>query len=235
MKSLTIKGTKRTEINKQAVKQLRGQGNVPCVLYGGKENIHFASPAMDFKNLVYTGNVHTVQLSIDGTDYNAVMKDIQFHPVTDRIMHIDFLEIHPDKEVVIDVPVKIKGTSEGVKEGGRLIQKLRKLKISALMNDLPDNIEIDITSLKIGDSIRVGNLKKENVTFLDSANNIVVGVRVTRAVVEEEAAAPATGAVAGAAPAAGAPAPGAAPAGGAPAAGATPTAPAAPAKTPGKK
>jgi large subunit ribosomal protein L25 len=234
MKSLTIKGTKRSEISKQAVKQLRGQGNVPCVLYGGKENIHFATPALDFKNLVYTSDVHTVQLSIDGTDYNAVMKDIQFHPVTDRIIHIDFREIHPDKEVVIDIPVKVKGTSEGVKEGGRLIQKLRKLKISALMADLPDNVEIDITPLKIGDSVRVGDLKKENVTFLDSANNIVVGVRVTRAVVEEEVAAPATGAVAGAAPVAGAPAAGAA-VPGAPAAGTPPPAAAAPDKTKGKK
>jgi large subunit ribosomal protein L25 len=159
------------------------------------------------------------------------MKEIQFHPITDRITHIDFLEIHPEKEVVIDIPVKVKGTSEGVREGGRLIQKLRKLKISALMNKLPDNVEIDITPLKIGDSVRVGNLKQDGVTFLDSANNIVVGVRVTRAVVEEVVAAPATGAVAGAAPAAGAvPAAGAAPA----AAGATPG-PAAKAPEKGKK
>src|SRR6185436_13357819 len=230
MKSLTIKGTKRTKISKQAVKQLRGEGKVPCVPYGAKANVHFASPILDFKPLVYTDNVHTVQLSIDGTDYNAVMKEIQFHPITDRIIHIDFVEINTDKEVVIDIPVKVKGTSEGVKEGGRLIQKLRKLKISALMKDLPDNVEIDITPLKIGDSVRVGNLKKDGVTFLDSTNNIVVGVRVTRAVVEEVVAAPATGAVAGAAPAEGAPAAGAA----APAAaGAAPAAAKAPEK--GKK
>jgi large subunit ribosomal protein L25 len=221
MKSLTIKGTKRTEINKQAVKQLRDNGGVPCVLYGGKENVHFSSQILNFKGLVYTGDVHTVQLSIDGTDYNAIMKDIQFHPITDRIIHIDFLEIHPDKEVVIDVPVKVKGTSVGVKEGGRLIQKLRKLKISAMMNKLPDHIEIDITPLKIGDSVRVGDLKREGVSFLDSANNTVVGVRITRAVVEEVVAAPATGAVAAAAaPVAGA---AAAPAAGAPAAAAAKT------------
>src|SRR4051812_36975677 len=99
MKSLTIKGTKRTEISKQAVKQIRDKGSVPCVLYGGKENVHFSSPILDFKPLVYTDAVHTVQLSIDGTDYNAVMREIQFHPITDRITHIDFLEIHPEKEV----------------------------------------------------------------------------------------------------------------------------------------
>jgi large subunit ribosomal protein L25 len=228
MKSLTIKGTKRTEISKQAVKQLRGEGNVPCVLYGGKENVHFTTPIIDFKPLVYTDSVHTVQLSIDGTDYNAVMKEIQFHPITDRIIHIDFHEINPDKAVVIDIPVRLKGTSEGVKEGGRLIQKLKKLKISAMMKDLPDNVEIDITPLKIGDSVRVANLEKDAVTFLDSPNNIVVGVRVTRAVVEEVVAAPATGAVAGAAPAEGAPAAGAA----APAAAGA--APAAAAKAPEK-
>ncbi|MEO5572647.1 MAG: 50S ribosomal protein L25/general stress protein Ctc [Bacteroidia bacterium] len=220
MKSLTITGSKRTEMSKQAVKQLRGQGGVPCVLYGGKENVHFASPILNFKNLVYTDSVHTVQLSIDGTDYNAVMKDIQFHPITDRIIHIDFLEINPDKEVVIDVPVKLTGASIGVKEGGRLIQKLRKLKISAMWDKLPDNVEIEITPLSIGDSVRVGDLKKDGVTFLDSANNIVVGIRITRAVVEEVVAAPATGAVAGAAPAEGAAAPAAA--GAAPAAAKTP-------------
>jgi large subunit ribosomal protein L25 len=131
---------------------------------------------------------------------------------------------------VIDIPVKVKGTSVGVKEGGRLIQKLRKLKISALMNNLPDNIEIDITPMKIGDSVRVGDLKKDGVTFLDASNNIVVGVRVTRAVVEEEVAAPATGAVAGAVPAEGAPA---AAGTAAPAAGAAPATPKTPEK--GKK
>jgi large subunit ribosomal protein L25 len=221
MKSLTIKGTKRTEISKHAVKAIRSQGKVPCVLYGGKENVHFATNTLDFKGLVYTPNVHTVQLSIDGTDYNAVMREIQFHPVTDKILHIDFLEIQPDKEVVMSIPVKVKGTSVGVKEGGRLIQKLRKLLISALPADLPDHVEIDITPLNIGDSVRVESLSAKGVTFLDAPNNIVVGVRVTRAVVEETPAAAA--AVPGAAPVAGAPAaPGAAPAAGAaaPAAGA---------------
>lgn len=230
MKSLTIKGTKRAVISKQAVKQLREQNQVPCLLYGGKENIHFASNALDFKKLVYTNDVHTVQLSIDGTDYNAVMREIQFHPVTDRIIHIDFMEIQPDKEVVIDIPVRLKGTSEGVKQGGQLIQKIRKLKISALPANLPDMVELDITRLKIGDSIRVNNLKKEGVKFLDLPNNTVVGVRTARAVIEEEVPVAATTApVAGAAPVPGAPAaaPGAAPAAAAPAA--------APAKAPEKK
>lgn len=212
MKSLTIKGITRTEMTKQSIKQLRNTGSVPCVLYGGKENIHFSTPELGFKHLVYTPDVHTVVLSIDGKEYNAVMRDIQFHPVTDRIIHIDFLEIEANKEVVMGVPVKIKGSSEGVKQGGRLIQKLRKLQVSALPANLPDAIEIDITPLKIGDSVRISNLKKEGVSFMDAPNNIVVGVRVTRAVVEETpaataaAAAPAAGAAAPAAGAAAAPA-----------------------------
>ncbi|MFI5219050.1 MAG: 50S ribosomal protein L25/general stress protein Ctc [Bacteroidia bacterium] len=229
MKSLTITGTKRTELSKQAVKKLRKQENIPCVLYGGKENVNFSSHALNFRPLVYSGNVHTVQLSIDGTEYNAIMKEIQFHPITDKIIHIDFYEIHPDKEVVIDIPVRLKGTPEGVKQGGQLIQKIKKVKISALPVNLPDSIELEITPLTIGDSIRVNNLKKEGVTFLDLPNNIVVGVRTARTVIEEEVPVAATGAVAGAAPAV----PGAA----APVAGAAaaPAAPAAAAKTPEKK
>lgn len=233
MKSLTIKGTKRISINRQAIRELRKQGNVPCVLYGGKENVHFESHALDFRSLVYTPDVHTVNLSIDGTGYNAVMREIQFHPVTDRIMHIDFVEIQPDKEVVMDIPVRLKGSAAGVKEGGSLVQKIKKLKVSALPANLPDNFELDVTPLEIGDSIRVNNMKREGVTFLDLSNNIIVGVRTARVIIEEVpvAAVP----VAGAVPAVpGTPAaPGTAPAVAAPGAAVTPATPAA--KTPEKK
>ncbi len=203
MKSINIKGNLRKEISKQEVKNLRKAGKVICVLYGGEQNVHFSADALQFRSLVYTPEVHTVNLDIDGKTYKAVMQDVQFHPVHDNILHVDFLEIHPDKKVTLQVPVKLTGTSEGVKAGGRLIQKMRKVQISALPDQLPDNIEIDITTLKIGDSVRIGNLKKEGVTFLDSPNNIVVGVRVTRQVVEE---APAAAAAAPAATPAAAPA-----------------------------
>ncbi len=237
MKSLTIKGIKRTTITRQALKKLRREGNVPCVLYGGSENVHFESPAPEFKKLVYTPDVHTVNLDIEGTTYNAVMKEIQYHPVDDHILHIDFLEIMPEKEVQIRVPVKLNGNPEGVKEGGQLVHKIKKMLVSALPADLPDRIELDIASLKIGDSIRVKNLKRDKVTFLDAPNNMVVGVRVARVVVEEAPAAEA----AAAAPAEGAAAPGAAPAEGTAAKPGAPAAPApaagakAPAKAPEKK
>lgn len=213
MKSITIKGTKRVGHSKSETKKLRADGKVPCVLYGGKDNVHFEAPALDFRHLVYTPHVYVVALDVDGQQYNAVMREIQFHPISDRIQHIDFQQISDDKPVVIGVPVKIKGTAEGVREGGRLIQKLRKLQVRALSAHLPDEIEIDVSAMAIGHSVRVGEISREGVTFLDAANNIVVGVRVTRAVVEEvpvAAAAAPTAEGAAAAPAAGAP--GAAPA-----------------------
>lgn len=206
MKSINITGTLRKEISKQEVKSLRKAGKVICVLYGGEQNVHFSAEALQFRNLVYTPHVNTVNLDIDGKTYTAIMQDAQFHPIHDNILHIDFLEINPEKNVTIQIPVKVTGAAEGVKAGGRLIQKMRKVQISALPAHLPDNIEIDITPLKIGDSVKIGDLKKEGVTFLDSPNNIVVGVRVTRQVVEETPAAAAAATPAAAAPAAAAPA-----------------------------
>src|SRR5450432_3245143 len=120
MKSTTINGTKRVSLTKQELNKLRADGKVPCVIYGGEKNIHFYAPELGFKSLVYTPDVHTVKLNVDGTEYDVIMKEIQFHPVTDRILHIDFLQIFPDKEVVIDIPIKITGSAEGVKQGGQL-------------------------------------------------------------------------------------------------------------------
>lgn len=203
MKSLTISGSKRTDMTKSGIKKLRHSGNVPCVIYGGKEPVHFAAPIMSFKKLVYTPEVHTVQLNVEGQEYNAIMREIQFHPVNDSILHIDFLEFTNDTPVTIDIPVHVSGNSEGVKQGGKLINKVRKVKVKALPADLPDNIKITVDHLLIGDSIRISDLKEKGVTFLDSPNNIIVGVRTTRQVVEEApAAAAATPAAAPAAAAA---------------------------------
>lgn len=199
MKSLTISGSKRTDMTKSGIKKLRHSGNVPCVIYGGKEPVHFAAPIMSFKKLVYTPEVHTVQLNVEGQEYNAIMREIQFHPVNDSILHIDFLEFSNDTPVTIDIPVHVSGNSEGVKQGGKLIIKVRKVKVKALPADLPDQIKLNVDHLLIGDSIRVSDLKEKGVTFLDSPNNIIVGVRTTRAVVEETPAAAATGAAAPAA------------------------------------
>jgi large subunit ribosomal protein L25 len=189
MKSFELTVTKRTSLTKQDTKKLRNSGMVPCVMYGGAENVHFYAPILDFRGLVYTPEVFTVNIHIDGKTHQAVMQEIQFHPVSDALMHIDFMELNEGKPVVMNIPVKIIGTSEGQRQGGKLITKVRKLKVRALANHLPDAVDVDINSLQIGQSVRVGDLKIEGVEFLDSPNNILVGVRTTRNVVETPAAA----------------------------------------------
>jgi len=188
MKSFELNATKRTALTKQETKKLRDAGMVPCVLYGGAENVHFHAPVLDFRGLVYTPEVFTVNINVDGKTHQAVMQEVQFHPVNDSLMHIDFLEITPGKPVTMHIPVKINGTSEGQRQGGKLITKVRKLKVKALSNHLPDAVDVDITSLQIGQSIRVSDLKIEGVEFLDSPNNILVGIRTTRNVVENAGA-----------------------------------------------
>jgi large subunit ribosomal protein L25 len=189
MKSIEIKGSKRAGITKQEVKSLRDSGMVPCVIYGGKEPVHFGAEAAAFKGLIYTPEAFLVDLDVDGSKFRAVLKEVQYHPVTDAIIHVDFLEINDKKPVTISVPVKFTGASEGVKQGGKLVAKMRKLKIQALPGQLPDDITINISDLKIGGSIRVRDLKHDGVTFLDSESNVIVGVRITRNVATDEAAA----------------------------------------------
>lgn len=202
MKSFAINGTKRAAQTKQEIKNLRAQGMVPCVLYGGKEQIHFSAPVLAFKGLVYTPDVYTVDLTVDGVTYKAIMKDIQFHPVTDNLMHIDFLELNDKKKVTIDLPVRISGNAVGVRAGGQLITKMRKLKISALPANLPDYIAVSIDNLNIGDDVRVRDIAIEGVELLDSPNNVITAVKTTRAVAAAAEAAPAAAAAAPAAAAA---------------------------------
>lgn len=206
MKSFELKGTKRASLTKQDTKKLRDSGMVPCVIYGGDNNIHFSAPVLDFRDLVYTPEVYTVKIDVDGVSHQAIMQEVQFHPVSDKLLHIDFMEVNPDKKVMINIPVKISGASEGVKQGGKLITKLRKLRVKALPSHLPDVVNVDITPLAIGQSVKVGDLRLNGVEFLDSPNNIIVGVRITRNVVET----PAEAAKAAAAPAAAAAKPAAA-------------------------
>ena len=189
MKSFQLTGTTRENLTKQGTKQLRDAGMVPCVIYGGIENVHFSAPTLDFRHLVYSPDAHTVKITVDGAPYEAIIQEVQFHPVSDKLLHIDFLAIHADKNVMMDIPVKITGTAEGQKAGGKLLTKVRKLKIKSLPAFLPDAIEIDVTPLGIGQSVRVSDLKLKGVEFLDSPNNIIVGVRTTRNVVETPAAA----------------------------------------------
>jgi large subunit ribosomal protein L25 len=233
MKSISISGTRRAAQTKQETKRLRAEGKIPCVLYGGKEQVHFSAPVLALKPLVYSPAIYTVDLDIEGTPFKAVMRDLQFHAVNDRLLHIDFMEIADNKKVVMDIPVKITGSAVGVRQGGTLRTKMRKLKVSALPKNLPDEFEIKIDDLNIGDSIYVRDMKLAGVEFLDIPNNAITAVKVTRVVVEEVAAAAATTAVA--AEGAAAPAAGAAPAGDAKAAAGKGDAKAAPAKEEKKK
>ena len=187
MKSITIKGSKRESVGKVATKALRNAGMVPCVIYGGKTPIHFSAEEKAFKNLVYTPNVYTASINVDGEKVPAILQDIQFHPVTDKILHVDFYQLFDDKEVTMNIPVKLVGTSPGVLNGGSLRFTNRKLKVKALPANLPDFIEADISSLKIGNKLFVTSLANDAYTFMHPDNTVVVQVRTSRNAVEEEA------------------------------------------------
>ncbi|GAA3644613.1 50S ribosomal protein L25/general stress protein Ctc [Flavivirga jejuensis] len=187
MKSITINGSQRESVGKKATKALRNAGQVPCVLYGGDKPVHFAAAELAFSKLVYTPNAHTVVIKLDnGETLGAVLQDIQFHPVTDKILHIDFYQLFEDKEIALNIPVQLVGNSRGVKNGGVLRRNNRKLRIKALPANLPDFIEIDITPLKIGDKVTVADLLTEKYTFLHTDNTVVCQVRTSRVAVEEE-------------------------------------------------
>ena len=187
MKSITINGSQRESVGKVATKALRNAGQVPCVLYGGDQNVHFSAPELAFSKLVYTPNAHTVVISLEGgNDFNAVLQDIQFHPVTDKILHIDFYQLFEDKEISLDIPVKLMGNSEGVKNGGVLRKNYRKLRVKALPKDLPDFIEADITPLKIGDKIFVGDLQSDSYSLLHAKNTVLCQVRTSRNAIKNQ-------------------------------------------------
>lgn len=207
MKSLKISGTIRAKVGKKGAMDLRREEKVPCVLYGGKEQIAFAVIEKDFKPLVYTPEMHTVKLSLEGKEFDAILQDIQYHTISDKIIHADFLQIMPGKSVVMNIPVRTEGAAPGVKAGGKLQKKLRTVKVKGPIEKMPDAITLDVSKLEIGDSIKIGDLKYAGMSFLQAPNITIVGVRMTRNVVEET---PAAGATTAAAPAAGAAAPAAA-------------------------
>ena len=186
MKSISIKGSKRESVGSKATKALRNAGQVPCVIYGGDQPMHFSAGELAFKNLVYTSDAHTVDIELDGTTYRAILQDIQFHPVTDRILHVDFYQIFDDKEVTMIIPVKFTGSSKGVLNGGVLRKNNRKLRIKALPDNLPDFVEADITELKIGSKLYVTALEGEGYKFMHPDNTVVCQVRTSRNAVDED-------------------------------------------------
>ena len=181
MKSITIKGSQRESVGKAASKALRNAGQVPCVLYGGDNVLHFSAPELAFKNIVYTPNVYTAAIELNGKTYNAILQDIQFDPVSDKIIHIDFYQLHKDKEITIEVPIQIEGTSPGIMAGGTLRIVNRKLKVKALPDNLPDFVPVDISGLEMGNKLYVTKLAQDKYKIIHPDNTVVCQVRVSRA------------------------------------------------------
>ena len=182
MKTIELKGTIRKDTGKKYSKQLRMEEKVPCVMYGGKENIHFSMPELSFKNIVYTPNVYLLKIEIEGDFHDAIIREVQFHPVTDKIIHADFKEYHPDQPVITNLPLKIIGESIGLKAGGKMRIRRRILKSRGLVKDFPEHLEIDITDLDIGHTIRIEDLTIEGLEFLDSPGAMVVSVVSARVI-----------------------------------------------------
>jgi large subunit ribosomal protein L25 len=180
MKKVSLSGSLRENVGKKDAKKERRNGNVPCVLYGGKEQVHFSVVAFDFGKIIFTPETFLVELNIDGKAYQALLQDVQYHPVSDSALHADFLEVVEGKTIVSALPVKIVGNSPGVIAGGKLQQKIRKLKVKGLIENLPEEIKVDISTLKIGDSIKVKAVQLENIQLLDTPNSVVVMVKAGR-------------------------------------------------------
>jgi large subunit ribosomal protein L25 len=186
MKSITIKGSKRESVGKVATKAIRNAGKVPCVLYGGEDPLHFSAPELDFSKLVYTPNAHTVIIELDGGNkINAILQDIQFHPLSDKILHVDFYRLYDDKEVSMNIPVKVEGAAPGVLTGGGVLSRnKRKLRIKALPKNLPDFLTANISKLELGDKLYTSELKSGDYTILHPDNTVVCQVRTSRASIQ---------------------------------------------------
>lgn len=200
MKTVSMSGSLRANVGKKDAKAIRRSNGVPCVLYGGKEQIHFSVEDTSFKDVIFNPEACFIALNIDGKEHRAILQDVQYHPVTDKILHVDMLELDEKREITMAIPIKISGTAPGVLRGGKLIQKMRKLKIKSLPQHMPDDIRIDISKLDINDSVKIVDLATEHLTFLDPRNTVVVGVRVTRAVEEAKGEGAAAGGAAAGAP-----------------------------------
>ena len=186
MKTIAISGAPRENVGKRDAKELRYEGKVPAVLYGGKEQQHFAVVIADLRDVIYTPDVNFVEIDVNGTKTKAIVKDTQFHPLTDVLMHIDFLQLFDEKEIVMEIPVKLTGTSPGVKMGGKLIQKLRKLRVKALPADMPQNVEVSLEKLEVGSLFRVRDLKGQKYVITNTPEDTIVSVAMSRALKQAE-------------------------------------------------
>lgn len=181
MKTFEISGSSRTELGKKITKALRAESKVPCVLYGGEKNHHFVLTESNLHHLIYTPNVYIVELTIDDEKVKAIIQDIQFHPVTDKVLHMDFYQVYDEKPVTIEIPIKLHGLADGVKEGGKLSLRLRKIRVKALISALPDELNIDITNLSLGNTIKIADLAFDGLELLNAKNAVICSVNLTRA------------------------------------------------------
>lgn len=189
MKTITIEGHLRTDHGKKAARQIRSQENVPAVIYGGAQEVNFYASAKAFKPLVYTGEFQIAEVTVDGKNYRCILKDLQFDKVTDALIHLDLLELVDDKKVVATLPLKFVGTSVGVKEGGKLVIKIKSLKVKALPKDLVETINVDITNLALNGNIRVEDVKAPGLEIMNSPRIPIASVVMTRQLKQEEATA----------------------------------------------
>lgn len=180
MKTVSLSGSLRGNVGKKDAKAQRVAGKVPCVIYGGKEQIHFSTDVVNFKPILYSPASFLINVNVDGKEYLTILQDVQSHPVTDNLLHVDFMELDSKKPVIISVPIRVTGTSPGVLRGGKLIKKFRKLKVKALIENLPDEIEISISDLDLNQSVKVADVKVDNVEFLDIKSAVIVTVQSTR-------------------------------------------------------
>lgn len=181
MKQIEIVGYQRANLGRAESQAIRAEGNVPCVLYGGDSQVHFYAPAILFRQLLYTPNVFEVLLNIEGTEYRAVLQEAQFHPVSDVLLHVDFLEVMPGKPVKLAVPVRLVGTAPGVQKGGKLVTRVRKLRVKGTIENIPEFIDVDVTGLDLGKSVRVGQIPVSNIEMLEQASNPVASIEIPRA------------------------------------------------------
>ena len=197
MKTITIEGQLRTEMGKQATRQLRSEEKVPGVIYGGAKEVNFSAPATSFKTLVYTPDFQLADVTVDGKSYKCILKDLQFDKVSDELIHVDFLELVEDRQIVATIPIKFTGAAKGVKDGGKLITKMKALKIKTYPKYLKENIEVDLTELELNGNVRVEDVKVDNYEILNSPRIPIASVVLTRVLKQEEAgAAPVAGAAA---------------------------------------
>jgi large subunit ribosomal protein L25 len=186
MKTVSLSGSPRESVGKKDAKKQRREGKVPCVLYGGEEQVHFTVDALKFDKLIFTTDVYLINISVDGKEYQAILQDVQFHPVTDRVLHADFLLAKPGQPIIIGLPVRFEGNVPGVMAGGRLIKKMRKVVVKGQVDDMPDFITVDMSNLHIGDSIKVKDLETDKFVCMDHKNAVVVLVKTARGAEELE-------------------------------------------------